>query len=125
MPVSRGDVLTGRRGVKPAKVRVLGVETGGFVVEAADDGYSAPYALTPAKLAADYGGDPSLPPDEEAMLRQADAAATEAAAAGLFRRVPARPPNISPGHREQSAYLGRSDRSPEEIFDAAADAADE
>jgi len=124
MPVSQGDVLKGNRGVKPAAVRVLGTQGGEFVVEDADS-FSAPRAITPAKLAADYGGDPTLPPSDEDILRRGDAAATEAAADALFRRtdhpVPRRV-NIGEDLRSHVAARGHNPRSPEEIFDAAADA---
>ncbi len=123
MPVSPGDVLTAKRGITPASIRVLGIQDGAFVVENAE-GYSAPAAIAPAKLAANYGGDPTLPPDEEDVMRQADAAATEAAANNYFRRVDHAVPrriNIGDDLRDHVARRGHDPRSAEERLAAEAD----
>lgn len=87
---------------------MVGITDGCFVAEPLDE-YGSPFVVSADELVADYGSKaPSLPPDEQEVLRQADAEATQRAnrAYGLrFKQVTAHPePHpLSPESRFRAA----------------------
>lgn len=82
-----GDVLIRRKAAEgPSKIRLVGIAEAGFVAEPVDE-FGSPFVVSANELVADYGSKaPSLPPDEQTLLRQADAEATARANRAYGRR---------------------------------------
>ena len=117
-----GDIVKRRKAAAgPARLRIVGVSGNRLVAENADQ-HGPPLEISADRLAQEYNATAEVPESETELLQRADRAASLAAANEYLKRtdapVPARAPNISQGHREQGAYLGQSDRSPEEQFAA-------
>ncbi len=123
-----GDILKRRKAAAgPARLHIVGQLGTRLVAEDADN-FGPPFEISAQRLSQEYNATVEPPESEAELLQAADRAASLAAANDYLKRtdapVPARRPNISQGHRQQGAYLGQSDRSPEEIFEAAAAEAD-
>lgn len=69
LSIEIGSQLTRKRGDGPAKVHVVGVRAGRWIV--ADIAHGSPFELTPNELRVQYGGDGSSPPEPDELSARA------------------------------------------------------